>query len=375
MKLDDEKWLAEFRERLLQWFTGAQRDLPWRKTRDPYSIWISEVMLQQTQVKTVLKYYSRFLQAFPDVETLAHASQQQVLKIWEGLGYYARARNLHKAAKYMVEHMGARIPSTYDELRRIPGIGEYTAAAVASIAFGEPRAAVDGNVRRVLCRIFRFEEDVHSQKARDALQAYADRLLSPDRPGDFNQAMMELGATLCTPRKPKCLLCPVSRFCRARLELDDPAMLPLKRQTRAVPHYRVAVGIIWDEGYIFIDRRDENGMLGGLWEFPGGKIENGETAQEAVRREIKEELDLDIEVGDFYMEVRHAYSHFKITMYVYHCLYKGGEPRLTAARDWRWVKPEELRFYPFAAATQKVIRRLESEFCKPPERRPAAGRR
>ncbi len=375
MKLDDEKWLAEFRERLLQWFTGAQRDLPWRKTRDPYSIWISEVMLQQTQVKTVLKYYSRFLQAFPDVATLAHASQQQVLKIWEGLGYYARARNLHKAAKYMVEHLGARIPATYDELRRIPGIGEYTAAAVASIAFGEPRAAVDGNVRRVLCRIFRFEEDVHSQKARDALQAYADRLLSPDRPGDFNQAMMELGATLCTPRKPKCLLCPVSRFCRARLELDDPAMLPLKRQTRAVPHYRVAVGIIWDEGYIFIDRRDENGMLGGLWEFPGGKIENGETAQEAVRREIKEELDLDIEVGDFYMEVRHAYSHFKITMYVYHCLYKGGEPRLTAARDWRWVKPEELRFYPFAAATQKVIRRLESEFCKPPERRPAAGRR
>ncbi len=374
MRRNDEKSLAEFRERLLQWYDGEQRELPWRKTTDPYAIWVSEVMLQQTQVKTVLNYFSRFMEAFPSISDLARASQQEVLKVWEGMGYYARARNLHKAAQYLVEHHEGRMPESYEALRQIPGIGDYTAAAVASIAFGEPRAVMDGNVRRVVCRLFRYEKQVHTQKARETLQGFADWLLSPEHPGDFNQAMMELGATICTPRKPKCLLCPVVAYCRAHHELEDPAMLPVQRQKKAVPHYQIAVGIIWDEGYIFIDRREENGMLGGLWEFPGGKIEEGETAQEAVRREIKEELNLDIEVGDFYMEVRHAYSHFKITMHVYHCLYKGGEPRLTAAMDWRWVKPDELRFYPFAAATKKVIRRLEAEFCKQPEHRRSAGR-
>lgn len=354
--------LQHLRKALLQWYDESKRDLPWRSTRDPYRIWISEVMLQQTQVKTVVPYYWRFLERFPSIHDLAAADQEEVLKCWEGLGYYARARNLHRAARHIVQQMGGKIPRSYETLQRIPGIGSYTAAAIASIAFGAAIPVLDGNVKRVLSRIFRVESEVTTSATLNKLQTLAETLLDETRPGDFNQALMELGATLCLPRKPACLLCPLGNFCRARKELDDPSRLPVRRKKKPVPHYRVAVGLIWDDGHLFIDRRKEDGLLGGLWEFPGGKIQRGETPQAAVKREIKEELDLDVEVGDYFMEVQHAYSHFKVSMVVYHCIFKGGEPRLTAATDWRWVKPEELRFFPFAAASHKIIRKLEQEF-------------
>ncbi len=362
MKYFDDEQRKQFRSLLLDWYTHTRRQLPWRRDRDPYRVWISEVMLQQTRVQTVLDYYERFLQQFPDVQRLAAAELETVLKAWEGMGYYARARNLHRAARYIVEELNGQLPQSYEELAQIPGIGPYTAAAIASISFGEARAVLDGNVQRVLARLLLIRERLGRAEVRRRLQEAADKLLDSARPGDFNQAMMELGATLCTPRRPKCLLCPVKRFCRAVAELEDPAQLPLRRPRDPVPHYDIAVGLIWDEGLLFIDRRQEDGLLGGLWEFPGGKIEAGETPQQAVKREIKEELDLDVEVGDFFMEVRHAYTHFKITMRVYHCIYTGGEPRLTAAIDWRWVRPEELKYFPFAAASQKIIRRLEAEY-------------
>ena len=357
----------------MSWYESAKRDLPWRNSKDPYEIWISEVMLQQTQVKTVLDYYKKFIETFPDISSLADAHLDQVLKVWEGLGYYARARNLHRAARYIVTHLHGKIPQTAEALREIPGIGPYTAAALASIAFNEAAAVVDGNVTRVLARLLLIKESPRDQQVRNQLQAEARRLIDVHAPAEFNQAMMELGATLCTPKKPKCLLCPVSGYCRALQELQDPSSLPAKMPRKTLPHYQIAVGVIWDDGYVFIDRRPEDGLLGGMWEFPGGKIENGESPQEAVKREIKEELQLEVEVGDYYMEVQHAYTHFKITLQVYHCMYKGGEPILNAATDWRWVKPEELKYYAFATANKKIIQRLEKEFAAQHDRKGSAG--
>ncbi len=360
--LNDNESRARFRQDILAWYDGFKRDLPWRKSNLPYEIWISEVMLQQTQVKTVLEYYHKFLAAFPDMKTLAESDLDRVLKVWEGMGYYARARNLHRAARHIMKHLGGKMPNTFETLQAIPGIGPYTAAAIASIAFNEPVAVVDGNVARVLSRLFLIKQNPKQPEAQKQLNQHAQALIDEHRPGEFNQAMMELGSMLCTPRKPRCLLCPVSRFCRALHELEDPAVLPAKKPKKELPHYPIAVGVIWDDGHIFIDRRQEDGLLGGLWEFPGGKIEEGELPEETVRREIKEELNLDVEVGDYFMEVRHAYTHFKITLLVYHCMYKGGEPVLNAATDWRWVKPEELKYFAFASANQKIIRRLEQEF-------------
>lgn len=356
-----KKNLPSFRSQLLNWFAETKRQLPWRNSNDPYAIWVSEVMLQQTQTRKVLEYYQRFLKKFPSIRALARAELDEVLKAWEGLGYYARARNLHKAAKEIVATFGGKIPSDYETLRQVKGIGPYTAAAVASIAFAQPKAVVDGNVIRVISRLFLIRKNPKEKLVKASISDYAQHLLDRDCPGDFNEAMMELGATLCTPRRPSCMFCPISEFCTAYQKLDDPARLPVKASPKEAPHYNIAAGLIWDEGYIFIDRRQENGLLGGMWEFPGGKIKDGETPQEAIKREIRKEIDLEVEVGDFFMEVKQAYTHFKITLQVYHCLYKKGEPKLTAATDWRWVKPEELRYYAFAAANKKIIQKLEAE--------------
>jgi len=354
--------LRRFRDNLLDWYDESKRDLPWRKTSDPYSIWISEVMLQQTQVQKVLRYYTKFLAALPTLESLAEAELDTVLKLWEGLGYYARARNLHKAARHIVESYDGKIPQSCDELVQIRGIGPYTAAAVASIAFSEARAVVDGNVVRVLSRLYHIDSDVGTQKVKQQLAEIAQNLIDHEKPGDFNQAIMELGATLCTPKTPKCLFCPVSDFCKAFHELDTPARLPVKRPGKKVPHYNIASALIWDENYLFIDRRKESGMLGGLWEFPGQKIPEDGSAHETITKHVREEFELEVEVGDFCTEVKHAYTHFKITIHAYHCLYKSGEPKLTAATDWKWVKPDELHFYAFSTAHKKIIQKLISDF-------------
>lgn len=357
-----EKTLPQFRQKLIDWYRAEKRDLPWRSSGDPYAIWVSEVMLQQTQSRKVLEYYTRFLKKFPSVKALARADLDAVLKAWEGLGYYARARNLHRAAREIVTRYQGKIPQDYDTLRSIQGIGVYTAAAVASIAFGQPKAVVDGNVIRVISRLFLIHQNPRTAQTKISINQFADALLDKKSPGDFNQAMMELGATLCTPRKPKCMFCPVSEYCLAFNKLDDPSRLPLKQPPKEVPHYHFATALIWDEGHLFIDKRQEDGLLGGLWEFPTARLQEGETPQEALKKTIRDALDLEIDVGDFFMEVQHAYTHFKTTLHVYHCLYKDGEPRLTTATDWRWVKPEELDFYAFASANKKIIDKLDAEF-------------
>ena len=355
MRVETKK-KSVFSESLINWYERNKRKLPWRNTGDPYRIWISEVMLQQTQVETVLPYYKRFLQTFPNLKSLANAELSQVLKMWEGMGYYARARNLLKAAQVIVKENKGRMPSSCDELVKIPGIGPYTAAAVASIAFNENVPVVDGNVARVLSRVLRMEEPPSKNKSK--LAAAAKMLLPQGQSGDFNQAMMELGALICVPQNPKCAKCPVSVLCKAYQEMADPSVLPVITPKKETPHYDVVVGIIWHKGRIFIDQRPENGLLGGLWEFPGGKQEDGETLEECLAREIREELGIRVKVKKHFLTVRHAYTHFKITLHSFQCKLLKGTPKPQKAIDWKWVRPQEMTSYAFPKANKRILEAL-----------------
>ena len=250
---------------LLAWYRKHKRDLPWRRdAHNPYRVWISEIMLQQTQVATVIPYYERFLAHFPTVRALADANLDDVLKTWEGAGYYARARNLHRAALEIVTRFGGKIPGTVEELLTLPGIGRYTAGAIASISFHRDAPVLDGNVMRVLCRYFNFASDIQSSKTQKELWQLMEMLLPHGRSGDFNQAMMELGATICAPRNPQCAVCPLKRNCIAR-QKGIQEKLPTKRAKKKLPHHQVAVGIIWKRGKILIAQRHADDLLGGLW--------------------------------------------------------------------------------------------------------------
>jgi A/G-specific adenine glycosylase len=344
--------------RLLAWYQNHRRDLPWRRTSDPYRIWISEVMLQQTQVKTVLPYFERFCRRFPTLADLAAAEQQSVLKSWEGMGYYARARNFHRAARLVMDRMGGRIPEDWRAFRSLPGVGDYIAAAVLSIAFGRPHAVVDGNVKRVLARLFAMEQPVNISRTHSFFQAAADRLLLQKDPGTFNQAMMELGALVCTPAKPDCAKCPISGACRAR-KASRVAEYPLRQAQRRPPLHRIAVGVVIKNGRLLITRRPTNGLLGGLWEFPGGKIEKGESADQTCLREIMEEVNLRVEIECHLKRVKHAYTHFRIEMDVFCCRYRSGRVRLNGPADFRWIRPGEIEAYPFPKANHKFIPHLK----------------
>ncbi|HMQ55220.1 MAG TPA: A/G-specific adenine glycosylase [Anaerolineae bacterium] len=346
------------RAELLAWYRQQGRDLPWRGELSPYRIWLSEVMLQQTQVTTVIPYYHRFLARFPTLPDLAAAPLEEVLKAWEGLGYYARARNLHRAARELVEKWHGQFPESYQELHQLPGFGAYTAGAVASIAFGEAVPAVDGNVKRVLARLFAVESDVTRGPGAQQIRELAAALVDPDSPGDWTQALMELGATVCLPKSPRCLLCPVRELCQGRrqgIELS----LPVKPAKKALPHYEVTAAVIRDGNKLLIAQRPPEGMLGGLWEFPGGKCEAGETLPACLRREIEEELGVEIEVGPLITVVKHGYTHFKITLHAFECRLVAGHPQALGVADWRWVTLEELDAFPFPRTDRQIIEVLQ----------------
>jgi len=354
----DDAHLPAFRERLLAWFDEARRPMPWRETDDPYRIWISEVMLQQTRVDQAWPYYERFTDAFPTVEALATADLDDVLRLWEGLGYYSRARNLHRAAQRVVDEYDGRVPDTEDEIRTLPGVGPYTAAAVLSIAYGRPLAVLDGNVIRVLTRIFAVADDVTSSRTRRHLQALADALLTPEHPARFNEAMMELGATVCTPTNPDCPTCPLGDVCAA-YGAGEPERYPVSKKKKPVPHHDIAVGVIADEaGRVLITKRPEDAMLGGLWEFPGGKVERGESFEAACRRELREELGIEVEVGEPLARINHAYSHFKITLHAFACRILDGTPEHYEAQPMHWVAIEDLGDYAFPRANRRLIETL-----------------
>jgi len=343
---------------LLTWYEHNQRDLPWRGTNDPYRVVISEFMLHQTRVETVIPYYQRFVQDFPHWAALAAASLDEVLKAWEGLGYYARARNLHRLAQLVSLQYGSQLPDDPDILRKLPGIGPYTVGAILSICFGRDVPAIDGNVRRVLCRLFQIMEDPASPAGVQRLQEYAAALLPAGKAGAFNQALMDLGATVCTPRRPACARCPWGEPCRAR-GLDIQESLPVRRPRKPLPHHDIAAGVIWHDGRILIAQRPPHGLLGGLWEFPGGKREAGESLEECLVREVREELQIEIQVGQLLTTVKHAYTHFRITLYAYQCRHLSGKPQTIGCAAWKWVSPQDLAGYAFPVANRTILQMLQ----------------
>ena len=362
-KSPDSASAAVLGEHLLAWFARHARDLPWRQERTPYRVWVAEVMLQQTQVETVVPYYERFLARFPALQVLADASREEVLKVWEGLGYYARARNLHAAARQVVDDHDGQLRDTFEELLDLPGIGRYIAGAIASIAFGRDTVAVDGNARRVLCRVFAIREDVTRSAVQRGLEALAMDLLPPGQAGTFNEALMELGATICTGRKPRCDPCPLHDLCQAyaRGEQD---VLPIRRPRKRVAHYDVAAAVtVRADGLVLVAQRKADDMLGGLWEFPGGKREPGETLPECVAREMHEELDVHVEVlneGIPLIIVRHAYTHFRITLHAFRCRLAAGEPRCLDCAAFRWASLVDLEELPMSVVDRKVAQTLRS---------------
>lgn len=348
----------QIQERLLAWARIHRRDLPWRGERDPYRIWVSEVMLQQTQAETVIPYYHRFLSRFPTLRSLAETDLDEVLKVWEGLGYYARARNLHRAAQWIVENHGGQLPADRDALLALPGIGPYTVGAILSLAFGQDAAVLDGNVRRVLSRLFAVGGDPRSAAIRRRLWTLAEALLPPGQAGPFNEALMDLGATICTAREPHCVECPLSEVCQG-YQGGDAEGYPSRMQRRPLPHHEIAAGVIWRDNQVLISKRHTDDLLGGLWELPGGERESGETLEECLLREVREELGIEIAVGDFLMTVRHSYTHFRVTLHVFHCQYVSGEPRALGCADWRWVRLEELDNFAFPAADRRILTALQ----------------
>jgi A/G-specific adenine glycosylase len=367
--------IRRLRRRLLAWYAENRRRLPWREARDPYRIWLSEVMLQQTQVQTVLPYYRRFLKQLPTLRRLAAADLDTVLKLWEGLGYYARARNLHRAAGLLAAGGKGRVPDRWEEFRALPGVGDYIAAAVLSIAFGRPHAVVDGNVMRVLARLLAMAVPVNASGSRRMFQAQADRLLDSRRPGDFNQALMELGALVCTPASPGCAACPLIASCTAHRN-GAVGRYPRRLASRAVPEARIAVGVVYKNGRLLITRRPARGLLGGLWEFPGGKLQRGERPEAACVREIKEEVNLDVVVVEPLAQVRHAYSHLRVQLHVFACRFAAGRVRLNGPVDHRWIRVGQIDRFAFPKANHRFIPLLKQRAAqgRPPRRagKPAA---
>ena len=319
-----------FSERLLAWFRSQQRPLPWRQTRDPYRIWVSEIMLQQTRAVAVIPFYQRFLTRFPTLEALAQSEEAELLRHWSGLGYYSRARNVRRAAQQIVAEYDGRLPQSFEEWKTLPGVGPYTAAAVASIAFGEPVAVLDGNVARVLARLTNHRGDIRAPQVRNELRTRAQELLDRRHPGDFNQAMMELGATICLPRKPQCLLCPVSQSCEAfRLGLQHE--LPVRLGRREPVQVELEVAVVHRQDQLLLRRRPDNvTLMPGFWELPG-----------------PDGLTLSEPAGSF----SHAITHHQYTVTVY----PARAPRRLPA-GYCWIPLSDLPTLPLTTITRKALR-------------------
>ncbi len=346
--------VRRLRDKLLAWYDVNKRDLPWRHARDPYAIWISETMLQQTRVEAVIGYYHRFLERFPDIHSLATADRDDVYQVWAGLGYYRRARNLHHAAQQVVDEFHGELPNEVDSLRSLPGIGRYTAGALASIAFDQPEAIVDGNVTRVLSRVLGIRDDVSKTWVQQRIWDEAAAFARGPRPGDLNQALMELGATRCTPRSPTCAGCPVARSCDARRH-GDADSLPIKtKKKRPRPVVAVAAWIPRRRTILAV-RRPESGLLADLWELPGGNLTGDSEPAAGLCDSLRESTGLRVDGLEAAGEVEHVFTHLRLHLHLFRCRAVEGRVRLSWHREHRWIRPGGFERLPHAAVTRKAL--------------------
>jgi A/G-specific adenine glycosylase len=375
--------LRAARAAIVAWFELSQRDLPWRRTRDPYAVWVSEIMLQQTRVETVAPRYARWMARFPSVTALAAAPLDDVLAEWAGLGYYARARNLHASARLCAAEHGGQLPRRLDEIGRLPGIGRYTAGAIASIAFEFPAPILDGNVERVLARLFAVGGDVRAQPARGRLWRLAERMVEPADdgalPSQVNQGMMELGALLCSPRRPRCPECPVAALCQARSR-GAPEALPEKPRAQRVTELSQVALALWRGGKILLVRRPPEGLWGGLFELPSGEPTPGESLVGAARRIAAERVGLRVDAAAIAplpapaASFQHLLSHRRVTFHGYRAAAPSGRVRRTFYDAHRWVAPEAARTLGVSRATDRIIKTLAATAAlEPPRRRKSIG--
>jgi len=340
--------------RLLEWFKKNKRDLPWRKTRDPYAIWVSEIMLQQTQVTTVLPYYQKFLKSFPTVRHLARADLSRVLKIWEGLGYYSRARNLHRASQIVLNHFHERIPNDLKDLVSLPGIGRSTAGAILSFAFNKDAAILDGNAKRVLSRLFTVSTSSEKRNTENTLWQISESLIPKGFSNPFNQALMDLGSIICTPRDPLCPECPLRSLCKGRRS-GEPERFPLRIPKKKIPHVEAVCAVIWEKRRVLLNQRPPSGLLGGLWEFPNWKMEEKKRLRLRLRGYIEKKTGMNVEVKESIGTFRQTYSHFKLTLHVYHCHTINGKGK------GRWVSVKNLSLLPMSRIHRRIANRIDGE--------------
>lgn len=361
---ENEAEIADFRQRLLTWFAAHQRPLPWRRTYTPYHIWISEIMGQQTQMERVAEYFTRWIALFPDIAAVVAAPEQIILKAWEGLGYYSRARNIQKAARQMLATNDGEIPAHHEQLLALPGIGPYTAAAILSIAFNQPYPLLDANVERLFARLADIDSPLKQKTTQKRLRGLATALLHREDPRNFNQGLMELGALVCTPKRPDCGICPVQLHCRAYLaDTVDLRPLPSPRQQRI--DITMACGIIRNGPLFFIQQRLPDDIWGGLWEFPGGRLQEKETPMQAAVREVEEETGWSVTDLTPFTTVIHHYTRYRVTLHSFFCSLPPpvSEPKLTAASQCSWVPLSKLSDFPFPAGHRLLVTALqEREF-------------
>jgi A/G-specific adenine glycosylase len=352
--------MNDFAQRVLTWYAQHARSLPWRGLTDPYATWISEVMLQQTRVTTVIPYFQRWMERFPTVGDLAQADRDDILALWEGLGYYRRAHYLHQAAQIIQEEFQGNLPSDPRELEKLPGIGKYTAAAIASIAFGKDVAALDGNIRRVLSRHFNLADPIYTTQGKKAFWGLAETLLPAGKAGPYNQALMDLGAQICTPTSPACSTCPVQATCRAHA-LGIQEERPVRKKKEPVPHHQVTAAVFLQDGAVLLAKRPRDGLLAGMWEYPGGKQEAGESLKACLEREIREELTADITVDQKMGRYEHAYTHFRVTLHSFFCTLRSEQITLTEHSTWAWVPIPNLGEYPMGKLDREISRDLQNQ--------------
>lgn len=345
-----------FQNALLRWFEAHSRNLPWRVSYTPYHIMLSEVMLQQTQMERGVTYFKKWIQRFPSISDVAESERDEILRYWQGLGYYSRARNLHLAAKIIVVDFNGEIPSSYDALLTLPGIGKYTASAIASIAFNADISVVDANVERIFSRLFDISTPLQATDTKKKIKRLADELLVEGRSRLFNQALMDLGGTVCTSKNPDCGVCPVSDHCKAYMG-NFVNERPVKSQKIQQIHIEMATGILLHKEHIFIQQRNDDDIWGGLWEFPGGRLQEGETADSAVKREYCEETGYTVSIRRKITTVVHFHTKYKVTLHCFLCCLNQemSLPNLSAAQNYHWITEDELNNYAFPAGHRKCI--------------------